>query len=118
MEGAKRPGGSSGILPTLAARLSYQGKRTENAIIFLQEIIKKTEDKNLRWVYERRLAALKEILLLEKAVAIYKERFKREPIQLAELAAKNIIKEIPKDPYGGEFYIDKDGSIKTTSELR
>ena len=117
MEAAKRPG-SINLLPTLAARLSYQGKKTENAIIFLQEMLKKTEDKNVRWIYERRLTALKAILFLERAVAAYQDRFKKQPQNIDELLAKGIIKTIPKDPYGGNFYIDKDGTIKTTSELR
>src|SRR3989337_52204 len=108
--------GSGTLLPTLAARLSYQGKKTENAIIFLQEMLKKTEDKNVRWIYERRLTALKAILFLERAVAAYQDRFKKQPQNIDELLAKGIIKTIPKDPYGGNFYIDKDGTIKTTSE--
>ncbi|MBI5048314.1 MAG: hypothetical protein HZB54_05155 [Deltaproteobacteria bacterium] len=117
MKAAKRPG-SINLLPTLAARLSYQGKKTENAIIFLQEMLKKTEDKNVRWIYERRLTALKAILFLERAMAAYHERFKKQPEKLDELIAKGVISELPQDPYGGEFYIDKDGSIKTTSEMR
>jgi len=42
----------------------------------------------------------------------------RPPEKIDVLIAKGVINEIPQDPYGGEFYIDKDGSIKTTSELR
>src|SRR3989337_179046 len=113
MEGAKRPG-SIALLPTLAARLAYQGKKTENAIIFLQAILTKTEYKSLRWIYERRLNALKAILFLERAVAIYQDRFKKQPTNIDELIAKGILSEIPQDPYGGKFYLDKDGSIKTT----
>ena len=117
MESAKR-GAANSLIPTLAARLAYQGKRTENAIIFLQEIIRKTDDETLKKAYETRLNALKAILFLEKAAAAYKERFKKMPETVDDLTAKNVIREIPEDPYGGKFYIDKDGSIKTTSELR
>ena len=117
MESAKR-GASGSLIPILAARLAYQGKRTENAIIFLQEIIRKTDDETVKKTYETRLHALKSILFLERAASVYEDRFKTRPETLNDLLAKNIIKEIPKDPYGGKFYIDKDGSIKTTSELR
>lgn len=117
MESAKR-GAASALIPILAARLAYQGKRTENAIIFLQEIIRKTDDETLKKAYETRLNALKSILFLERAAAVYQERFKRRPETVDDLTAKNIIKEVPKDPYGGRFYIDKDGGVKTTSELR
>ncbi len=117
MESARRETSVS-LIPILAARLAYQGKRTENAIIFLQEIIRKTDNENVKKAYEKRLNALKGILFLERAVTAYKERFKRLPEKLDNLIVKNVLREIPPDPYGGKFYIDKDGSIKTTSELR
>lgn len=117
MKASKRPNSPS-LLPTLAARLAYKAHRTENAIIFLQEIIRKTDDETTKKIYEKRLNALKTILFLERAAALYQERFKAKPEKLDDLLAKNIIREIPPDPYGGKFYIDKDGSIKTTSEMR
>lgn len=116
MEASRRPGSSS-LLPTLAARLSYKGRKTENAVIFLQEIIKKTEDEAIRKSYEERLNALKRILFLEGAVAAYQNKFSKMPDKIDDLIAGGIIREIPTDPYGGTFYIDKDGSIKTTSDL-
>lgn len=117
MEASKRPNSPS-LLTTLAARLAYEAHRTENAIIFLQEILSKTDDENTKKMYEMRLNALKGILFLERAAAVYQERFKTRPEKLDALIAKGIIQDIPKDPYGGEFYIDKNGTIKTTSELR
>ena len=117
MDASKRQGAPS-LLPQLAARLMYKANRTENAIIFLQEMIKRTDDENIRKQYETRLNALKAILFLERAATVYQDRFKKPPEKPDDLIAKNVIKEIPQDPYGGKFYIDKDGSIKTTSELR
>lgn len=117
MESAKR-GAPGSLIPILAARLAYQGKKTENAIIFLQEIIRKTDDETVKKAYEKRLNALKGILFLERAVAAYQDKFKAQPNKLDELIAKGIISALPQDPYGGEFYLDKDGSIKTTSGLR
>ncbi|MBI3399607.1 MAG: hypothetical protein HY026_10340 [Deltaproteobacteria bacterium] len=117
MEASKRPDASP-ILASLATRLAYKGKKTENAVIFLQEILSGTDDENTKKMYETRLNALKAILFLERAATAYQERFKRPPEKLEDMTAKNVIREIPKDPYGGKFYIDKDGSIKTTSELR
>lgn len=116
MEAFRRPGASP-MLASLATRLAYKGKRTENAIIFLEEILKRTEDEVLRRHYEKRLEALKAILFLERAVGIYKDRFGREPSDLKGLIERGIINQLPEEPYGGEFYIDKDGSINTTSRL-
>lgn len=117
MEASKRPGAPS-LLPQLAARLMYKANRTENAIIFLQEMIKRTDDEAIKKAYEKRLNALKGILFLERATAVYQDRFGRRPERLDDMITKNVIREIPEDPYGGKFYIDKDSTIKTTSELR
>ena len=83
-----------------------------------KEIKRKKDDEKIKKEYETRLNALKSILFLEKGMTAYKERFKKMPETVDDLTAKNVIREIPEDPYGGKFYIDKDGSIKTTSELR
>lgn len=117
MEASKRPDASP-LLASLAARLAYKGKKTENAVIFLQEILSRTDDERTKKMYEMRLNALEAILFLERAAAVYQDSFKKQPERLDELIAKGVVTAIPKDPYGGKFYIDKDGSIKTTSELR
>jgi len=36
---------------------------------------------------------------------------------LHELVKYSIIQEIPSDPYGGVFFLDEDGKIKTTSNF-
>jgi len=61
---------------------------------------------------------LKGILLLERSVIVYKDRFGIAPFSLKDLITAGIIAKLPEDPYGGEFYIALDGSIKTTSDLR
>lgn len=117
MVASKRPGAGS-FIPYFAARLAYQGNKTENAIIFLEEVLRTTKDKTMRKDYETRLETFKRILSLEKAVALYKEKVGRTPEKLNELVERKIIGRLPEDPYGGRFYLTSDGSIKTTSELR
>lgn len=117
MQAAERPGGS-GVLAQLATRLLHQERNTENAVIFLREIIRKTEEGQTRDIYLIRLAALEGILLLERAVSTFAERHGRKPAALEELVETGIIRALPRDPYGGHFYLDADGAIKTTSELR
>lgn len=117
MEASGKPGADP-FLGFFAARLAYQGNRTENAIIFLEGILKTTKDETMRKDYEIRLETLKLMLELENGVAVYKERTGNYPPKLSDLVEQRIIGSIPDDPYGGEFYIDKDGSVKTTSDLR
>jgi hypothetical protein len=105
------------FLPTLAARLYSQAGRTENAIAFLLVFWENEKDVRVKKGYEIRIDALRKILFLEKAVTAYKKKTGRHPQNLNILIEAGLIREIPLDPYGGTFYIDKDGSIKTTSKL-
>jgi hypothetical protein len=112
---SQRPGPSEQLL-SLASRLSYKEKKTENAILFLEALAKKTEDERLKKEYETRILALQARLILERSVSAYKEKFNRAPDSLQRLLEKGILKEIPKDPYGGIFSISPEGEILCTSD--
>jgi hypothetical protein len=114
MEASRRPGGDP-ILASVAARLAYKENRTENAIYFLEEIAKKTEDRRLKKHYEKRIRAMRSIQYLEGAVTAYKKKFHRIPTALDELVSKNIISLVPRDPYGGTYYITMEGNVRSTA---
>ncbi|MEZ4600213.1 MAG: hypothetical protein R2940_10550 [Syntrophotaleaceae bacterium] len=116
MIGARRPGAMP-LLATLAARLTYQENRTENAIVFLRGILSRTEDEQTRELYRTRLEALEKIYYLERASAVYRQRFGRAPKDVRDLLVAEIIPSIPEDPYGGSFYLAPDGSVQSTSDL-
>jgi len=116
MIASKRPGADP-FFGYFAARLAYKGNKTENAVIFLEGVLKSTKDHSLRKDYEIRLEALRKILFLEKAVAQYKEMKGKHPDSLNSLVENRIIEKIPEDPYGGKFYIDAEGTVKTSSDL-
>jgi hypothetical protein len=117
MEAARRVGNNP-TLTSLATRLALKDRRTENAIFFLQEMLKREEDETIRGSYLIRLEALQGIFALERGVLQYKESFGEFPSSLEMLVKNGLLQQVPADPYGGEFYIDADGMIKTTSELR
>ena len=112
---SQRPGPSEQLL-SLASRLAYKEKKTENAILFLEAMAKKTEDERLKKEYETRIRALQARLLLERSVSAYKEKFGRAPVSLQRMIEKGILKEIPRDPYGGKFSVSPDGEITCTSD--
>ena len=116
MEASHRPGASS-MMVDLAVKLSHKVNRTENAIIFLENILKRTDDERLRREYETRLVALKRLLYLEKGIAFYRKKFGRNPQKLEELIQRQIMKEIPADPYGGIFHLDTQGRVNSTSNF-
>ena len=117
MEASRKPGASP-LFASLAARLAYKGNNVENAIFFLEEITKKTDDESLKKAYRTRIEALRGILSLDKAVDLYKRRFGKAPADLNELIERKVIQKLPRDPYGGTFYMGPGGKIKTTSDLK
>jgi len=113
---SKRPGAWDD-LPKLAARLYYRDGRTQKAIAILKVFSDNERNRSVRKSYEIRMESLEKILALEKAAAKYEKIKGRKPKNLEALIQAGIMDKIPEDPYGGLFYIDKDGSIKTTSKL-
>jgi len=107
----------NGFLPTLIARLHYQAGHTEVAIAFLEEMIRSTTSDSLRKFMLLRLEAFQAVSLLEGAIEIYEARYKTKPRSLEVLKESGILKTIPPDPYGGKFYLDARGRVRTTSKF-
>jgi len=107
-----------GYFTTLTARALYQANKTDIAIAYLKNQLRKSTSDVLIRELKVRLAALETIAFLEKVRADYQEKTRRPLTDLEELVRVGILKGIPPDPYGGVFYIDRhDGRIKTTSKL-
>jgi hypothetical protein len=116
MEASRRTDDNS-FMATLAARLAYKANKTENAIIFLNQMLQ-TAVGSSRETYQTRLDALKGIYVLEQAVKAYRNKFNHLPLNLHEPFFLERFPVFPSDPYGGVYYLDPDGSVKTTSGLR
>lgn len=116
-EASLRPGASD-LIASMSAIVTYEGGDTEMAILFLEDMIRRTDEEYKRKKFQIRLDALKKILYLEKAITKYETKYGKKVKNLSELVEKKIIEAIPKDPYGGYFYIDENGKVKTTSGLR
>ncbi|CAG1015743.1 hypothetical protein ANAEL_05348 [Anaerolineales bacterium] len=105
-------------LATLSARLLYQADKTHQAIAYLESIYRGTSNESVRKTIRVRIDALQRISLLERAVAMFRERTGHDPETIDDLVSGGILKGIPPDPYGGKFFFDKgDRRIKTTSKL-
>jgi tetratricopeptide (TPR) repeat protein len=109
--------GAPHFLPTLAARLYNNAGRAENAIGFLTVFWKNEKNERIKKNYEVRIEALKQVMLLEKAVLEYRRKTGKSPGNLKILTRSGLLQTIPKDPYGGVFYLAKDGSVMTTSNF-
>jgi hypothetical protein len=107
----------TGFFYTLAARYFYEGGRTALALAYLKQLIPETRNEAMRARMITRAQALEGILTLEKAVSAFKDKNHRLPKDLAELQRTGFIQQMPVDPYGGTFYLDKRGRVRTTSKL-
>jgi hypothetical protein len=117
MDASRRPGASP-TLTSLASKMAFKANKTESSISLLEEMMVKTDDQSMKELFEKRVEAFKTILVLEKAAENYKKKFRTKPPDIEGLVKKRIIAEIPKEPYGGRFYIDAAGNVRTTSESK
>ena len=118
LEIASQMKGAPSYLKLLASRLYAESGRINFAIAVIKEELKNTQNENLKRSLKKRLKALESMKLLYKAIAVFKSKFGRCPYNLEELIMKGILIKIPEDPFGGKFYLKKDCSIWTTSNLR
>ena len=102
---------------TLAARYFYEGGETALALTYLKEMITTARSASIKKQMIIRAEALEKILELEKAILVYKKRYKEAPKKLDDLIRAGIVQHIPEDPYGGTFYLDGQGRVRTTSKL-
>jgi hypothetical protein len=114
-EASKRPGPSEQLV-SIAARLEFKERNTETAIIFLEAILKKTDNEYIKKDFEDRIKMFRIRLFLEKAVAAYKIKYGVIPENLDAVLKKGIIREIPSDPYKGTFSLDRQGRVLSTSD--
>jgi len=88
----------------------------DDVIETLNIFIAESPDERSKEVLKERLkrAYLRKAMdLLKKAVKAYEDNFGKLK-NLKDLEGKKLIKRLPKDPWGGEYYIEN-GEIKTTS---
>jgi hypothetical protein len=116
-EAAKCPGAPSWY-ESLAARMYVSANEPDMAISILESLYMNEVNEDLKKdiAYKIKLVYIdKTILELDKLRKQYEAKF--APMKtLQELVEKGFIKEIPRDPFGGNYFLDlKEGKIKTNS---
>ena len=104
-------------LAGVASRMSLQTGRLESSITLLTQLMNDTPNPTYREYLQKRIVALQMLGYLEIGVSKYKQKFNKLPKDLNELVQLQIIEKIPTDPYGGAFFLKKDGAVYTTSKL-
>ncbi|MBJ6724084.1 hypothetical protein [Geomesophilobacter sediminis] len=105
------------LFTTLAARYFYESGRTDLGILFLANMEQGSRDQKVKNVFEIRRKALLAVKVLDEAVARFKTAHHRMPATVSELVSSGEIPRIPEDPYGGRFYLEGDGKVRSTSKF-
>ncbi len=101
----------------LAGRYMYESGRTDMAIAYLTEMIRGAGNEAVRNSLQTRLKAFLGVRTIEQAKELFHRTVHRDPASVEELMRKGYLKELPVDPYGGQFYIDKQGMVRSTSKF-
>jgi len=101
----------------LAGRYMYEAGRTDLAIAYLSAMVKSAKNDAIRKSFKKRLEALKEVRRIQVAKDEYLKQTGKLPSSVEELVNKNFISPLPRDPYGGSFYFDDKGEVRSTSNF-
>jgi len=105
------------LLTNLAARYFHEADQTQLAISFLTMMIERTADKQEKQLYIIRLVALQAAQQIHQGVDLFVKKYHHPPVKLQDLVTAGIMPTIPADPYGGTFYLDDKGKVRTSSQF-
>jgi hypothetical protein len=100
---------------SLAGRYMQRSGRTQMAIAYLDMMAKKVRQLSIKKALLTRRNAFLEVEEIEKSRDEYLRKYGKLPVSLDDLVLAGFLHDIPKDPYGGKFFIKNDGSINSTS---
>jgi hypothetical protein len=100
----------------LAGRYMQESGQTNLAISYLSAMLKSENNPALKKSYQTRLTAFRETSRIEVARDRYLETQGAMPVTVEQLVSSGLLSPLPKDPYGGQFYLEADGKVATTSK--
>lgn len=105
------------LFTRLAGRYLQESGETRMAIDYLSSLEKSASNPSIKKTFSVRIAAFKGVLTIEQARDRFTEAQGRIPASLDELIKSGYLAEIPADPYGGTFYFDERGQVRSTSKF-
>jgi len=107
----------SDLSKLLAGRYMQESGQTELAIMYLSAMEKGERNQAVKKNYQIRLSAFREVRRIELARDRYKEARGQLPTTIEQLQQGGYLSPAPVDPYGGQFYLEPDGKVATTSKF-
>jgi hypothetical protein len=118
VQAAELPGRPS-YVPGLATRMYSEAGNPEVAINFLEVMLRQTEDELIKQKLKIRIKELvieRDVDILERAVADFRQHHEKFPKQLTDLLAPGRLGTIPQEPFGGEYLLDsKTGKVSSST---
>lgn len=102
---------------SLAGRYMQESGQTDLAIIYLSAMAKGERNPAMKKTYLTRLSAFKEVRRIETARDHFRESRGVEPLTVEQLISAGFLVPPLKDPYGGQFYLEPNGKVATTSKF-
>lgn len=107
----------SDLFVRLASRYMYEDNQTGLAIAYLKTMLRGEHNEAIKKSFALRLQALETVQRIETASAAFQQREGRKPESVAELLRSGMLTKPVIDPYGGTFYLDQNGRVRTTSKF-
>ena len=100
----------------LAGRYMQESGQTDLAITYLSAMLKGENNSALKKNYQIRLTAFRETRRIEVARDCYLKTQGTIPLTVEQLVSGGFLSPPPRDPYGGQFYLEVNGKVSTTSK--
>lgn len=105
------------LFAKLAARYFYESEQTAFGLAFLETMISTAQDPSVKSTYQLRRDALAATLIIEKALQDYQHKHGTSAATLDQLLESRTLLDLPADPYGGGFYLDEQGRVRSSSKF-
>jgi TPR repeat protein len=105
------------LFANLAGRYMYESRQTNAAIAYLAAMEKGARSDAIKKSFRTRLTALLEVKKIETALDAYRREHGETEASVGDLLTGGYLQAPPVDPYGGQFFIDSFGQVRTTSKF-
>ena len=118
LEQAARFPKSPAYLPLLVSRLYANAESPDVAISFLKEMLLSTKSPEIQEKLARRIKEVmveRDLRILEQVRDNFLNQCGRYPKNINELVTAGLLTNIPTEPFGGDYYLDNDHNMQSSS---
>jgi tetratricopeptide (TPR) repeat protein len=105
------------LFSQLAGRYLQEVGKTDLAIAYLTMLEKSARNEAVKNSFQIRIRAFREV----KRIEVARDRYRKEkgvlPESVGILHQQGFLDTLPSDPYGGTFYLDGQGQVRSTSKF-